>query len=120
MSEPNKLITVVLGAAFLGCVGPAPVSEQQWFLMARHGECMAVEGLKRRIPDLADIRDPYSFIKFMRQNGHAVASTEMTEVKGKAVEVKVPEKGLSLIFVTAEICQGPPIGSPNPSTESAK
>ena len=105
MNDSHKFIAVMLGAVFLGCAGPVEVSEQQWFLMARHGECMEVEGLKRKVPDLADIKDPYSFIKFMRQKGHTVTFSEMTEVKGKAVEVKVPEKDLFLIFVTAELCQ---------------
>ena len=105
MNNSNKLIAVTLGAAFCGCIGPVAVSEPQWFLMARHGECMEVEGLKRKVPDLADIKDPYSFIKFMRQKGHTVTSSEMTKVKGRAVEVKVPEKDLFLIFVTTELCQ---------------
>ena len=95
----------VLVAACLGCTSPVAVSEPQWFLMARHGECMEVEGLKRKVPDLADIKDPYSFVKLMRQKGHTVTSSEMTEIKGQAVEVKVPEKDLFLIFVTSELCK---------------
>jgi hypothetical protein len=66
---------------------------------------MEIEKLKRKVPDLGDINNPYSFVKFMQQKGHTVTSTEMIETKGKAVEVKVPEEGLSLIFVTPELCQ---------------
>ena len=105
LNGSHKFVAVMLGAAFLGCNGPAAVSEPQWFLMARHGECMEVEGLKRKVPDLSDIKDPYSFMKFMRQKGHTVTAGEMTAVQGRAVEVKVPEKNLFLIFVTTELCQ---------------
>ena len=73
--------------------------------MARHGECAEIEKLKRKVPDLGAINDPYSFVKFMRQKGHTVTSTERKETKGKAVEVSVPEEGLFLIFVSPEQCQ---------------
>ena len=66
---------------------------------------MEIEGLKRKVPDLADINDPYSFVQLMRQKGLSVTSTEMEQAKGKAVEVKVPERELSLLFVTYELCQ---------------
>lgn len=66
---------------------------------------MEIERLKRKIPDLADINDPYSFVKLMRQKGYTVTPSEVPEAKGKAVEVKVPEKDLFLIFVTSELCQ---------------
>ena len=72
--------------------------------MSRHGDCVEVGSLKRRIPDLGDVSDPYSFIRLMRQRGHQVSSNEISEAKGKAVEVKVPEKGLALIFVAPELC----------------
>ena len=80
-------------------------SGQQWLLMSRHGECVEIGSLKRKIPDLGEINDPYSFIRLMRQSGHEVISNEFSGTKGKAVEVKVPEKGLFLIFVTPEMCQ---------------
>ena len=105
MNDSYKLIALMLSAVSLGCTSPVAVSEQQWFLMARHGECIEVEELKRKVPDLADIKDPYSFITFMRQKGHTVTSSEMTEVKGTAIEVNVPEKDLFLVFVTAKLCQ---------------
>ena len=105
MKHAIKFFAGILGTAFL--TGPPSVaaSGQQWFLMARHGECVEIDRLKRKIPELGDINDPYSFVKLMRQKGHTVASAEIPETKGKAIEVKVPEKGLSLVFVTPELCQ---------------
>ena len=101
----TKPIVVILNAVFIGCVFPLTVSAQQWFLMARHGECMGIESLKRKIPALADINDPHAFIEFMRGRGFTVTSNELAETKEKAVEVYVPEENLSLLFATAELCQ---------------
>ena len=64
-----------------------------------------IASLKRRIPDLGDVSDPDSFIKLMRQRGHQVSSNEISVARGKAVEVKVPEKELFLIFVAPEVCE---------------
>jgi len=88
-----------MGAALAADAG------SQWMLMSRHGECAEIASLKRRIPDLGDVRDPDSFAKLMRERGHQVSSSEIPESKGKAVEVKVPEKELSLIFVVPELCK---------------
>lgn len=76
-----------------------------WFLMSRHGECMEISSLKRKVPDLGDVRDPTAFVKLMHDKGYQVVVNEITMPKGKAVEVKVPERELSLIFVTPEVCQ---------------
>ena len=93
-------------ATLLGLVMPLEAaSAQQWLLMSREGECVEIASLRRKIPDLGEINDPYSFIRLMRQKGHEVSSNEISETNGKAVEVKVPEKGLFLIFVAPEMCQ---------------
>lgn len=105
MKHSIKLCAAILGTVFLSGVSSVAVSGQQWLLMARHGECFEIEKLKRKVPDLGDINDPYSFVKFMRQKEHTVTSTVMIETKGKAVEVRAPEAGLSLIFVSPELCQ---------------
>lgn len=104
----GKMAVVTLIAASLGCVTPLEAaSGQRWMLMSRHGDCVEIGSLRRKIPDLGEINDPYSFIRLMRQNGHEVISNEISGTKGKAVEVKVPEKSLFLIFVEPEMCQQP-------------
>jgi len=87
----------------------APLSvlaTEQWFLMSRHGECAEVKALQRKIPDLGEISDPDVFTLFMRQKGYAVLTKQLDMPIGQAHEVNVPEKELSLIFVTQEICRG--------------
>lgn len=101
-----KFFTIVLAAlcvCFVERAAQADVS--QWFLMSRHGKCVEIQSLKRKVPDLGDIRDPSAFIKLMRDKGYQVTVNEISTPTGKAVEVKVSERELSLWFVTLEVCQ---------------
>ena len=86
---------------------PLQAAAQNWFLMARHGECSPVSALARTFPDIGAIADPEAFIKFVRAKGLAVTSKPFPVPSGSAMEVLVPEKSLSLVFVTAELCKTP-------------
>ena len=98
---------VLIVAVFLGFIAPLIAGgERQWRLMSRHGDCAEIGLLKRKIPDLGEIHDPYSFIKLMRQKGYEVISNEVAGPAGKGLEVRVPEKELFLMFVTPEVCRG--------------
>ena len=99
---PPSPLKFFLFLALLACT-PLQASEQ-WFLMARHGECAKVESLKRKVPDLGAVTDPQSFAALMRKNGYATAITQQAVSKGAAFEVIVPAKELSLVFVTADLC----------------
>lgn len=105
MRHSIGLYAAILGTMLPGGIVSVAASGQQWLLMARHGECMEIARLRRKVPELGDVDDPYSFVKLMQKKGHTVTSTEMMKTKGKAVEVKVPERELSLVFVTPELCQ---------------
>ena len=99
----TTLLCVII---FLLFVERSPVlAASEWLLMSRHGECVEVHSLKRKVPDLGDVRDPYAFIKLMRDKGHQVTVNDLPAPNGKAVEVTVPERELSLIFVAPEVCQ---------------
>jgi len=100
----SALPAFLLGAAFA-----APAADgARWMLMARHGECAEIASLKRRIPDLGDVADPLSFVDRMRRSGYQVSSHDIAVAGGQAVEVKVPEKDLSLVFVAAGLCAKKP------------
>ena len=73
--------------------------------MSRHGECADIASLKRKVPDLGEVRDPSAFIQLMRVKGYQVTVNEVAPRTGKVVEVKVPERELFLLFVTPEACQ---------------
>ena len=94
----------LLAAAPLCLTLTAAAADASWMLMARHGECTEIASLKRRVPEMGDAADPAAFAERMRRSGYQVSTSEVPDAKGKAVEVKVPEKGLSLIFVAPELC----------------
>lgn len=76
-----------------------------WFLMARHGGCAEFGSLKRKVPDLGEVRDPTAFVTLMRDKGYQVTLNEVSTPNGKVVEVKMQERELSMMFVTPEVCQ---------------
>ena len=94
------------GLTFFVLALPGAEAAERWFLMSRHGDCVEVGALKRKVPDLGDIGDPEAFAGLMRRKGYEVTSTRIPVPRGKAREVKVPQRELSLIFVTAEVCRG--------------
>lgn len=85
-------------------VPEAALAEGNWFLLARHGECFPIRSLERKFPDLGKVAEPESFIQFVRAKGLKVTSKAIPVQAGSAVEVHVPEKGLALVFATAEFC----------------
>ena len=97
--QPLKFILLLASLA-----GTPLQAKEQWFLMARHGECAKIESLKRKLPDLGAVTDPQSFAALMRKNGYDTTITQQPLPKGAAFEVIVPAKELSLVFVTAELC----------------
>ena len=104
MLRPSASLTV------LACLGlmtwPTVHATERWYLMSRHGDCVEVGTLKRRVPELGAINDPQSFTVFMRQKGYKVTSSPTAVPDGKAYEVSVPERELFLLFVTSEVCRG--------------
>jgi hypothetical protein len=48
-------------------------------LRSRHGECTEIE--------------------------HAATADEMPVIKGRAVEVRVPDRNLAMVFATRELCR---------------
>ena len=79
---------------------------ENWFLMARHGECAKIESLQKKIPELEKIKNPDEFLKLMKEQGHEVKVNKMQETGGNAIEVNIPDKGLYLIFVREVLCKG--------------
>ena len=74
--------------------------------MSRHGQCAEIKVLERKIPDLGDVTSPDTFVNLIEGRGIGVAVTEIPELNGNAVQVNVPGKGLSVIFVKTLLCKG--------------
>jgi len=94
----------VLKPALIGLLAAMPaLAQERWYLMARHGECYELEAMQRRIPELAEAKDPHAFVARMKQKGHSASAKDV--VPGKAVEVRVPERELAMVFARRELCQ---------------
>ena len=87
-------------------VSTALQAAERWLLMSRHGECAPIQVLERKVPALGEVSDPEAFVRSMRQRGYEATLNRFSVPRGKAYEIKVPEKGLFLIFVTSEMCDG--------------
>lgn len=73
--------------------------------MSRHGGCVELGVLKRKVPEIAAIKSPAEFIKLMRDTGYSILVREISGGATKAVVVEVPARELSLIIVTQEMCR---------------
>lgn len=98
----RALLACILAAVSL--VPEDALAQDEWFLLARHGECFPIRSLERKFPDLGDIAAPESFVQFVRAKGLKVTSKAMPVQAGSAVEVHVPERELALVFATKELC----------------
>jgi hypothetical protein len=102
MSTVRTFLALVVAVAQLAPSGA--LAAEKWFLLARHGECFPVRSLERKFPDIDSIAEPDAFIKFALAKGLKVTSKAIPLQAGSAVEVLVPERELSLVFVTAQSC----------------
>jgi hypothetical protein len=103
----NARIPALLVALAGPCLAMPGQAAERWLLMARHGECVEVATLKRKVPELGNVSDPDAFVALMRKQGFQVEATEIPAAKGKVREVKVAAKELFLLFATPEACRAP-------------
>ena len=80
-------------------------ANDEWYLMSRHGSCTEINILERKVGDMSGVETPGDFIKLMRNKGYEVMVTEPSNLEGNAVNIEVPEKNLSLMFVTKKLCK---------------
>ena len=101
----NIIVNFILIFIFL-VFGTAEAESSEWYLMSRHGQCSEIKILERKVPDLGNVTSPDAFVNLMEDRGYDVAVNEMSELNGNAVQVNVPKKGLSVIFVKKLFCKG--------------
>ena len=94
------------GAAQSDKAKPAPVKERPagWLLAAGEGECAPLSLLEKKGAEFRGIESPDHLAKKMRAAGHKVEIKEHNLASRPAVEVRVPERGLYVMFVKAELC----------------
>ena len=83
---------------------PAKEGPATWLLAGREGECAPLSLLEKKGAEFRGINSPDLLAKKMREAGHKVEIKEHNLASRPAVEVRVPERGLYVMFVKAELC----------------
>jgi cytochrome b561 len=78
---------------------------QDWLLMGRHGECVEVSALERKLPEARGTSDPQVIAQRLRDKGIEVKTEAMALPAGHAISMAVPTRGLDMVFVPAAVCQ---------------
>jgi hypothetical protein len=77
----------------------------EWLLMGRHGECVEVSALERKLPEARGTSDPQVIAQRLRDKGIEVKTEAMALPAGHAISMAVPSRGLDMVFVPAAVCQ---------------
>jgi hypothetical protein len=75
-----------------------------WMLAGREGACAPLSVLQKKGSEFDGIESPDQLAKKMRAAGHKVELKEHHLASRPAVEVRVPDRGLYVMFVRANLC----------------
>jgi hypothetical protein len=101
----NHLRHFILACMILGpCSSTIADITGKWFLMARHGECHPVRSLERKFPEFGSIDDPERLASAARARGMTVDMHPVATAQGRVIELRIPERGLALLFATGDAC----------------
>jgi hypothetical protein len=103
------LLLATVPAALRAAQAPAPKSSAAdgrgaWLLAGREGDCAPLSLLEKKGDEFRGIESPEQLAKKMRAAGHKVEVKEHNLASRPATEVRVPERGLYVMFVRAELC----------------
>jgi hypothetical protein len=79
-------------------------AQGRWMLMSRHGECVEINSLKGKLPNLPNISEVSSLIEFANSRGHFVNSKELRGSAGRAYEIEISDLSLNLVLVRESLC----------------
>jgi hypothetical protein len=85
-----------------------PAAKQEapgWLLAGREGTCAPLALLEKRGAEFRSIEGPEDLANKMRAAGHKVEIKEHSLASPPAVEVRVPERALYVMFVRADLCK---------------
>lgn len=75
-----------------------------WSLAGREGECTSLDVLKKKFPDLGEVKSPYQMADKLKAKGLKADVKEHWLGKRPSVEVRVPDKDLYVMFVKTDLC----------------
>lgn len=103
----RRLALALLATALLIPSAPAPAQAEEWKLAGREGGCFPIHSLRRKLPELPDVRTPDALEAWLRGKGHAVTRTTHGP---EMVGLDAPALGLHLMLIPARRCTPPAPG----------
>lgn len=83
---------------------PAKDANVSWSLAGREGECTSLAMLKKKFPDLGEVKSPYQMAEKLKAKGLKAEVKEHWLGKRPSVEVRVPDKDVYVMFVKTDLC----------------
>ena len=90
-----------------GVLTLAPANAGQaaaWSLLGREGTCLPLSILGKKGQEFSEIESPYQLADKMRAAGHKADVKEHNAGSRPAVEVRVPDRNLYVMFVKSDTC----------------
>ena len=89
---------------FLLLIPFSSVAAADWFLVGKEGECAPLSMLEKKGPEFRGVESPYQLAEKMRAAGHKAEVKEHKAGSRPAVEVRVPDRQLYVMFMKANVC----------------
>ena len=81
------------------------VAADDWFIVGKEGECAPLAILEKKGPEFRGVESPYHLAEKMRAAGHKAEVKEHKAGTRPAVEVRVPDLQLYVMFMKANVCR---------------
>ena len=78
-----------------------------WLLAGREGECAPISILSKKGPEYGDIQSPWQLAEKLRAAGHKAEIKEHTAGSRPAVELRVSDLELYVMFMKSDVCRKP-------------
>lgn len=84
--------------------GAGKVAAETWALSAREGGCAPVSILERKGPEFRDFQTPFELVEKLKAAKIKAELKEYNVGNRQLVEVRVPDRGVYVMFVPANTC----------------
>lgn len=96
--------TAIVFSFFLVVGATAPA---EWVLVGKDGDCLPVSILEKKGAEFRGASDPYRLAGKLRSAGHKAEIKEHTAGSRPAVELRVSDMQLYVMFMKSETCRKP-------------
>jgi hypothetical protein len=104
LNARGLFIGILWSVAVAPFLMPLAAHSAEWSLVGRDGECAPLSLLTKKGPEFRDIESPTQLVEKMRAAGHKAEIKEYKAATRPAVEVRVPDKNLYVMFVKSDLC----------------